>query len=213
MKLLNKLKSLPAFALTAIIACWSYRWYEGSFPNWWDAFPLLVGMVAGWLLFRREHAPSSLNKKWCKWLDHWYEYDKPDTAGGIDYRSEAYVCKRCGDHRSENAWSGPLPGMSRRKMFVVGLVVFVVIAVCALPPIAKDAQTYRDVVAGQGCCGFVSESWIERPVTFAMVKWEKPFWSESESRPERWLVADGMVNGETKFWRILRREPLQTAQP
>ncbi|WP_046481607.1 hypothetical protein [Pseudomonas veronii] len=213
MNALKKLKSLPAFSLAVIIATWLYRWNNGSFPNGWDVIPLLVGMIAGWILFRPEQAPSSFNAKWCKWLDHRYEYDKPDTAGGVDYKSEVYVCKRCGDFQNENEWGGPLPGMSHRKMFIVGLVVLGVIAACALPPLAKDAQTYRDVVAGQGCCGFVSESWIERPVTLAMVHWEKPYWSTSESRPERWLVADGMVSGEMKFWRILQREPLPTAQP
>ncbi|WP_116894769.1 hypothetical protein [Pseudomonas savastanoi] len=212
MNALIKSKLIPALVLITIIACWFYRWNVGSFPNWWDAFPLFVGLFACWLLLRPEQPPSSANEKWCKWLDHRYEYNKPDTAG-IDYTSLGHICKRCGDPRSESEWTGPLPGMSRRKKFVLFVVVFTVVTACALPPLAKDAETYLDVIAGKGCCGFVSESWIERPITYAMVKWDKPYWSENEARPERWLVSEGKVSGEPKFWRILQREPLTNAQP
>ncbi|TPG89828.1 hypothetical protein EAH72_31105 [Pseudomonas caspiana] len=207
---LNKLKSMPAVALMIIIACWLYRWTEGSFPNWWDAFPLFVGVFAGWLLLRPEQPPSSAKEKWCKWLDHQYEYVRTNDD---HFTSHEYICKRCDDPQSESEWNGPLPGMSRRKKLVVCLVAFVVLAACALPPLAKDAETYLDVVAGKGCCGFVSESWIERPVTYAMVKWDKPYWSENEVKPERWIVSEGKVSGELKFWRILQREPLTNDQP
>ncbi|WP_223508729.1 MULTISPECIES: hypothetical protein [unclassified Pseudomonas] len=210
---LNKLKSMPAVALMFIIACWAYRWTEGSFPNGWDAVPLLVGMFASWLLLRPEQPPSRAKGKWCKWLDHRYESDDSYSGRDKDFPSAKYDCKRCGHSQGENEWEGELPGTSLRKKFVICLVVIVVLAACALPLLAKDAEIYLDVVAGKGCCGFVSESWIERPVTRAMVEWDNPYWSVNEEKSERWLVSEGMVNGETKFLRILKREPLSNTQP
>jgi hypothetical protein len=169
---LNKLKSMPAITLIAIIACWYLRWTQGLFPNGWDAVPLLVGMFAGWLLLRPDQPPSRAKKKWCKWLDHQYEYDRSKDH---EFTSHEYICKRCGEPGSENEWIGPLPGVSYHKKFVISLGAVVVLAACALPSLAKDAETYLDVVAGKGCCGFVLESWIERPVTRAMVEWDNPY--------------------------------------
>ena len=208
--LLNKFTSMPAITLFVIIACWYLRWTQGLFPNGWDVVPLLVGMFAVWLLFRPEQEPSDSRKKWCKWLDHDYEYVRTTD---LEFTSHEYICKRCGDRETESAWKGALPGVSYRKKFVISLGAIVVLAACALPPLAKDAETYLDVVAGKGCCGFVSDSWIERPFTRAMVKWGKPSWSVNEEKQERWLVSDGMVNEEIKFWRILKRVPLNNAQP
>jgi|LNAP01.1.fsa_nt_gb hypothetical protein len=208
--LLNKLKSMPAITLFAIFACWYLRWTQGLFPNGWDAVPLLVGMFAGWLLLRPAQSPSATQKKWCKWLDHQYEFVKTTDKG---LTADEYICKRCGDPQIENGWVDPLPGMSWRRKLVISLGAVVVLAACALPPLAKDAETYLDVVAEKGCCDFVSENWIARPVTRALVEWENPYWSVNKEKSERWLISAGIVGGEAKFLRVLQREPITNAQP
>lgn len=96
---------------------------------------------------------------------------------------------------------------------LVGLFALIALGVgmaCYVPTVYRDAQTYRAVVADQhGCCGFVSESWVERPVTYALVdEWSKPAWSENSAKTERWLTSVGTVNGEARFWRILERQPV-----
>jgi hypothetical protein len=208
--LLNKLKSMPSITLIVIIACWYLRWTQGSFPNGWDAVPLFVGVFAGWLLLRPDQPPSRAKKKWCKWLDHLYEFDRSKDH---EFPSDEYICKRCGEPGSENKWIGPLPGVSYRRRFVISLGAIVVLAACALPPMAHDIEIYLDVVAAKECCGEVSESWIERPFTRAMVKWENPFWSVDMVKSERLLVSFGIVDGEAKFLRVLQREPITNAQP
>lgn len=82
--------------------------------------------------------------------------------------------------------------------------------VCYLPVVIQDAVTYREVIVAQhACCGFVPESRIERPVTYAQVdEWTQPIWKENAVKTERWLTSDGIVNGQTKFWRLLERHPL-----
>ncbi|KZN20565.1 MULTISPECIES: hypothetical protein [Pseudomonas] len=84
-----------------------------------------------------------------------------------------------------------------------------------LPTVIDDVKTYRAVASDQhGCCGFVSESPFERPVTYLMVDaWTTPSWSENAAKTERWLTSDGKVGGETKFWRLLQREPITNVQP
>jgi hypothetical protein len=208
--LLNKLKSMPAITLIAITVCWYLRLTQGLFPNWWDALPLLVGMFAVWLLFRPEQEPSASRKKWCKWLDHEYEHDRLNRD---DFTSHKYICKRCGEDQNEDEWNGPLPGVSYRRIFVISLGAIFVLAVCALPFLAKDTETYLDVVAEKGCCGLVSESWIERPVTRLLAKWDEPYWSVNDEKTEHLLVSFGIVGGEAKFLRILQREPITNAQP
>ena len=91
--------------------------------------------------------------------------------------------------------------------------LFALAATLYLPVLAKDAMTYRSVVTGHFvCCGFVSESWFERPVTYALVDdWTTPMWKENAIKTERWLTSDGMVNGETKFWRLLERQSMASA--
>lgn len=208
--LLNKFKSMPAFTLFVIIACWYLRWTQGLFPNGWDVVPLLVGMFAVWLLIRPEQEPSDSRKKWCKWLDHRYEYDRTTELG---FTSDEYVCKRCGDRETESAWKGALPGMSYRKRIVITLGAIFVLAACALPSLAKDFGIYRDVVAGRSDKGFVSESWIERPLTRLMANWDEAIWSEDKDKAELQLISVGFVGGEAKFWRILQRKPAAYIQP
>jgi hypothetical protein len=76
--------------------------------------------------------------------------------------------------------------------------------------VAQDAETYRDVVSNsQGCCGYVSERLYERPFTRLMVdEWTEPRWTENAVHTERWLVSDGKVNGNVRFWRLIKREPI-----
>jgi len=70
-------------------------------------------------------------------------------------------------HRDES--TGPEPGAEDPQSWFF-LAVLGVAVVCYLPTVIEDAQTYRAVVAEQhACCGFVSESWFERPVTYALV--------------------------------------------
>lgn len=73
--------------------------------------------------------------------------------------------------------------------------------------IVDDASTYYSVVNNnQFCCGHVSEHWYERPVTYALIDhWTPPAWHENAAGTERWLVSDGVVKGEVKFWKILQR--------
>lgn len=99
--------------------------------------------------------------------------------------------------------------LDRRVLFLLPAFT----AACYLPMLIEDASTYRSVIANQhACCGFVSESWVERPVTYAMVdEWTKPVWTENAIKTERWLTSDGIVSGETKFWRLLERQPLASA--
>lgn len=88
--------------------------------------------------------------------------------------------------------------------------LFALAVMLYLPILGEDALTYRSVVTGNFvCCGFVSESWIERPVTYALVdQWTSPAWKENATKTERWLTSDGIVNGQTKFWRLLERESM-----
>lgn len=74
-------------------------------------------------------------------------------------------------------------------------------------------MTYRSVIADQRtCCGFVSESWFERPVTYTLVdEWTTPVWKENAIKNERFLTSDGLISGQTKFWRLLERQPLTIA--
>lgn len=83
---------------------------------------------------------------------------------------------------------------------------------CYLPTVANDAMTYRHVVTEQrGCCGYVSENWIVRPLTYLLVdEWTQPIWTENAIKSERWLTSDGIISGETKFWRVLQREPISS---
>ena len=92
--------------------------------------------------------------------------------------------------------------------------VLPVLAVASyLPTVIQDTVTYRGVVAEQhACCGFVSENWLARPVTYALVdEWTTPVWKENAIKTERFLTSDGIVNGQTKFWRLLERQPLADA--
>lgn len=82
------------------------------------------------------------------------------------------------------------------------------------PTVLEDFRTFQAVVGEQhGCCGFVSENWLERPVTYAMVEWAEPSWSLNAIKTERWLTSDGKVDGQTKFWRVLKREPVAEITP
>lgn len=85
------------------------------------------------------------------------------------------------------------------------------VMICFAPFAVEDAFTYHEVTTGSfKCCGFVSESVLKRPVTYALVdEWTEPAWTENAIKSERWLVSNGMVNGEMKFWRILDRAPIE----
>lgn len=92
---------------------------------------------------------------------------------------------------------------------LLGLTFF-----CYLFVLIEDIQNYRVVSSDQhGCCGFVSESWIQRPVTYAMVdEWLAPVWTVNGDGSELWLTADGLLDGNRKFWRILQRVPVASDQ-
>ncbi|SDJ19693.1 hypothetical protein [Pseudomonas abietaniphila] len=98
-----------------------------------------------------------------------------------------------------------------RRLFFYVLPVLAL--ACYLPTVIQDTVTYRSVVAEQlACCGFVSENWMARPVTYALVdEWTMPVWKENAIKSERFLTSDGIVNGQTKFWRLLERKPLADA--
>jgi hypothetical protein len=95
-----------------------------------------------------------------------------------------------------------------KRTLLIGIPVFLVSFYAQF--VIHDVITYRAVTdKSHGCCGFVSENRLARPVTYALVdEWTTPVWSENAIRSERWLTVDGMVNGERKFWRILQREPI-----
>ena len=80
------------------------------------------------------------------------------------------------------------------------------------PFVVQDIVTYRSVTQSPGCCGYVSENRLTRPVTYAIVdEWTTPVWTQNAIKSERWLTADGLANGEKKFWRILQRVPIDAA--
>lgn len=102
------------------------------------------------------------------------------------------------------------PKFDRRFLLVIPACILAIY----LPVVIKDAMLYSSVAHESGCCGFVSESWLERPVTYALVdEWTVPVWGENAEKSQRWLTSDGKVNGQTKFWRILERQPNENAQP
>lgn len=145
--------------------------------------------------------------KTCEWLGHRFESTGPTRD---DYPSEQFICSRCGTNHSVNEWADPLP---KPKIRLVGLFALIALGVglaCYVPTVVRDVQTYQAVVdEHHGCCGFVSESWFERPVTYTLVdEWSKPAWSENSTKTERWLISMGQIDGESKFWRILERQPL-----
>lgn len=149
--------------------------------------------------------------KLCEWFGHRDESTGPERG---DFTSEGFVCTRCGHTHSENEWATPSPAPKIRKVGFILLAVLGMGSACYLPTVIEDAQTYRAVIAEQhACCGFVSESWIERPVTYVMVdEWTKPVWSENATKTERWLTSEGKVSGETRFWRVLQRERVTNVQ-
>lgn len=119
-----------------------------------------------------------------------------------------------GHTHSEHEWAPSPPTPKLRKLGLVVLVGLGLSAALYLPILIHDAELYRRVTNGRGCCGFVSESVMERPVTYALVdEWTTPVWTQNEARTEKWLTSDGIVDGETKFWRILQRQPIETTEP
>lgn len=93
-------------------------------------------------------------------------------------------------------------------------IVPALLAVLYLPVVIDDAETYHSVASSDSfCCGFVSENRFERPVTYALVdEWTEPAWTQNAIGSERWLTSDGKVNGVTKFWRIIERQPINTGE-
>lgn len=85
----------------------------------------------------------------------------------------------------------------------------IAIVICYMPVIIEDARVFNSVTSGQfGCCGYVSENWLARPITYALVdEWTPPTWTRNATGTERWLTSDGIIDGNPKFWRIVRREP------
>lgn len=147
------------------------------------------------------------SRNWiCDWFGH---SDESIGSGREDFPSEGFVCRRCEHTHSENEWALPVPPPKIRK---VGFWVFgacTLAGIVYLPFVIEDAVLYKSVTSQPGCCGFVSESWLERPITYLMVDaWTAPVWSENEAKTHRWLTTDGLVKGETKFWRILQKEPI-----
>ena len=101
---------------------------------------------------------------------------------------------------------------TRRQLLGAALAITLIGFV---PFAVEDAFTYHEVTTGSfKCCGFVSESVFKRPVTYALVdKWTQPARQENAIKSERWLVSNGMVDGEMKFWRILERAPIDQPGP
>jgi hypothetical protein len=92
------------------------------------------------------------------------------------------------------------------RVLMAGLVL---VAGLYSPTVLEDFKTYQAVISEQhGCCGFVSENWLGRPVTYALVEWTEPSWTLNAIKTERWLTSDGKVDGQKKFWRVLKREPV-----
>lgn len=89
-------------------------------------------------------------------------------------------------------------------------IVPVLLAVLYLPVVIDDATIYNSVSGSTSCCGFVSESRLERPVTYALVdEWTEPVWGQNAAGTERWLTSDGKIDGVVKFWRIVERQPIE----
>ncbi|MBA1305948.1 hypothetical protein [Stutzerimonas stutzeri] len=145
----------------------------------------------------------------CEWFGHANESTGPDRT--TDFPSERFVCTRCGHTHSVNEWATPEPAPKIRKAL---LIVIALGLLGYLPTVFQDAQTYRSIVGKKGvCCGFVPESVIARPVTYALVDaWSEPVWRRNEVGTERWLVSEGEVDGELKFWRILERQQITNQQ-
>lgn len=98
----------------------------------------------------------------------------------------------------------------KANQFLFYALMTLLVAVLYLPVVAEDVDIYLTVSGpNHGCCGFVSESWLERPVTYALVdSWTQPRWTVNTTGTERWLTSDGLIDGQAKFWRILEREPV-----
>jgi hypothetical protein len=75
--------------------------------------------------------------------------------------------------------------------------------------IAKDYLLFNEVASSNSCCGWVSNNYLIRPYTYIKVdKWSDPIWKPNAIHSEEWLVSDGMVGGQVKFWRIIDRKPI-----
>ncbi|MGE8063794.1 hypothetical protein [Pseudomonas sp. NPDC089569] len=73
----------------------------------------------------------------------------------------------------------------------------------------KDAQLYYRVVDNPGCCGWVEESRLARPWTYLMVdEWTEPAWESGPGNTTEFLISNGMVHGEIKFWRVMGERPI-----
>jgi hypothetical protein len=99
--------------------------------------------------------------------------------------------------------------LKTNKFMLYSLMTFIA-AVIYFPVVAEDVDIYLTVSGpNHGCCGFVSENRLARPVTYALVdSWTEPKWTVNATHTERWLTSDGLIDGQAKFWRILEREPV-----
>lgn len=98
----------------------------------------------------------------------------------------------------------------KENKFLFYMLVIFLTAVIYLPVVAEDVDIYLTVSGpNHGCCGFVSENRLARPVTYALVdSWTEPKWTVNAAHTERWLTSDGLIDGQAKFWRILERQPV-----
>jgi hypothetical protein len=72
-----------------------------------------------------------------------------------------------------------------------------------------DAQLYYRVVDNPHCCGWVEEGRLARPWTYLMVdEWTEPTWESDPGNKTEFLISNGIVHGEMKFWRVLGERPI-----
>jgi len=90
-----------------------------------------------------------------------------------------------------------------RKALVFSLIPVTMITTFT---IIDDYSIYQSNVSSPSCCGYVSPSWYERPITHSLVEWTEPRWTSNATQTENWLVSDGLVNGKVEFWTIWERE-------
>jgi hypothetical protein len=98
----------------------------------------------------------------------------------------------------------------KANLFLFYALTAFLVAVIYLPVVLEDIDIYLTVSGpNHGCCGFVSENRLARPVTYALVdSWTEPKWTVNATLTERWLTSDGLIDGQAKFWRILERQPV-----
>jgi hypothetical protein len=142
----------------------------------------------------------------CNWFGHRDERvdDKNEDPTGA-FPSYTVKCLRCESTHSVNSWASPRP---TAKILYVWIVVLFLAILWFVKNLVDDSVWFKGIVSDRGsCCNVVTSNRLAHPYTYLMVdEWTKPEWIDNPEKTQRWLVSEGMVDGKSKFYRVLDTE-------